>query len=160
MKTFLLLLLGTMLAATAPEAATTTAESAKDSAADGAKRSAADLSKMQGNWMMSLMKFNGLKTPEEEVQALFRTVKDSTYNVSRYDREMVKGTFKLDASQSPKTIDSVLAGQDGKPIPGIYEFDGEKLRICAAPPGKPRPKDFEARLGSQHTLVVWEREEM
>jgi uncharacterized protein (TIGR03067 family) len=73
---------------------------------------------------------------------------------------MVKGTFKLDATQSPKTIDSVLAGQEGKPIPGIYEFDGDKLRICAAPPGKPRPKDFEARLGSQHTLVVWEREEM
>jgi uncharacterized protein (TIGR03067 family) len=153
MKTFLLLLMGTLLAAAAPETATTTASSAEDSAAD--------LAKMQGNWVMNSMKSNGLKQPEEDVQATFRTVKDNTYVVSHFTREMVKGTFKLDATQTPKTIESVLASQrDGTPILGIYEFDDDKLRICNAPPGKPRPKEFDAKLGSQHTLVVWEREEM
>jgi hypothetical protein len=30
--------------------------------------------------------------------------------------------------------------------------------MCYSPPGKDRPKDFEAKEGTARTLSVWERE--
>lgn len=118
-----------------------------------------DLRRMQGDWMVAMMKVNGGELPADEAQALFRTIKRDKYTVSRFSKTIASGTFKLDATQSPRTIDSTPAGAaDGQPLLGIYEFDGEKLRICNALPGKPRPKTFDARLLSGHTLIVWEPE--
>lgn len=132
---------------------------AAPAAEDPAPDTAADLERMQGDWMVSSMKSNGLKNPQEEAESLFRTVKDGTFAVSRYTRAISSGTFKLDATQSPRAIDSTITNRpEPATVLGIYEFDGDKLRICNAPPGKPRPKDFECRLGSQQTLIVWERE--
>ena len=49
---------------------------------------------------------------------------------------------------SPKTIDLVPNyGQDkGKTFLGIYEADGERLRICARPKGE-RPAKFTSEKG-------------
>jgi uncharacterized protein (TIGR03067 family) len=35
---------------------------------------------------------------------------------------------------------------------GVYELDGDEFRICYAPPGKERPKDFSAKAGTGHRL--------
>jgi uncharacterized protein (TIGR03067 family) len=120
---------------------------------------AEDLARMQGDWIAIESKQNGIKHPPEDAQTLFRTISNDKFSVFRYSKKLSEGTFKIDPTQSPKTIDSRLASTpDGPPILGIYEFDGENLRICNAPPGKPRPKDFGCRIGSMQTLFVWERE--
>ena len=41
---------------------------------------------------------------------------------------------------------------------GIYEFDGEKMKLCFAGPGKDRPTAYTAEAGPGHTLTVWVRE--
>ena len=76
----------------------------------------------------------------------------------KVDWPIGKGTFKIDPAAMPKAIDSSPAADPSKPILGIYEFDGDTLRVCNAPPGKPRPSDFEAKAGSGHTLTVWQPE--
>lgn len=120
---------------------------------------AVDLAKMQGDWMVATMKTGGMDVPAEEAQSLFRSIEGNRYKIARYTKTIGQGTFKLDATQSPKTIDSQPdAPPDGKPILGIYEFDGDKLRICNARPGQPRPKNFEAKNYTGHTTTVWERE--
>ena len=122
---------------------------------------AADLQRMQGDWMVATMKVNGTVLTDDEARVLFRTIAGNNYTISRFSKPIASGTFTIDATATPRTIDSTPAGSpDGKPLLGIYEFDGDKLRICNAPPGKPRPKDFEARLGSQHSLIVWEPEKV
>jgi len=130
--------------------------------ADAAKtddRAAADLAKMQGDWRMASIKTNGIAEPEEVAQSMFRTVEKDRYAVFRYMRKLAGGKFKLDATVTPHTIDSTPdAAPDGPPLLGIYEFDGEILRICNSPPGKPRPKEFGAKLGSLHTQAEWERD--
>ncbi len=50
------------------------------------------------------------------------------------------------------------AAKDAPPLLGIYEIDGDTFRACFAKPGKERPKDFECKAGSEHTLTVWKRE--
>jgi uncharacterized protein (TIGR03067 family) len=122
--------------------------------------SAQDLKRMQGEWMVVTMVKNGMKIDDDDAQAFFRTVKDDTYTITRYSKTVGKGTFKIDATRRPKTIDSTPAGpaDQVRPLLGIYEFAGDTLKICNAPPGKDRPTDFEAKEGSEHTLTVWTRE--
>lgn len=70
-------------------------------------------------------------------------------------REMASGLtnagFKsctLDESTTPKSIDIVgLAGKENektKTYPGIYEIDGDRLRICYAETSPKRPTQFES----------------
>ncbi len=120
---------------------------------------AADLQRMQGDWMVATMKAGGMETDPAEAQALFRTIEGNKYTVARYSKTISQGTFAIDATKSPKTIDSTSAAPPGvKPILGIYEFDGTKLRVCNARPGQPRPKNFDAKPYTGHTLIVWEPE--
>jgi len=72
---------------------------------------------------------------------------------------MLKMKFTNDASKSPKTIDYVNTHgtNKGKSQLGIYEFDGDLLRVCVAAPGSARPQKFESLRGSGMTLTVWRR---
>jgi len=87
-------------------------------------------------------------------------MKGDQYTVFLFKKVIGKGTFKIDASKKPKTIDLQAAGAvaKGQPILGIYDFAGDTWKICYANPGKERPKEFTAKEGSGHTLAVWERE--
>ena len=119
-----------------------------------------DLEKMQGDWALASMTRDGMKVPDEDAQALFRTVKDNQYTVSRYEKVIGKGTFSIDATKKPRTIDFLPETEKDKSraIRGIYKFDGKKLAVCYAPPGKDRPTEFTSKEGQMHTLVVWEPE--
>jgi uncharacterized protein (TIGR03067 family) len=119
-----------------------------------------DLDKMQGDWAAVSMVNDGAKASDDEAQCLFRTVKGQQHTLYLYNKPLMKGRFKIDATKKPKTIDLVITTGFGKgqPILGIYELDGDRWKICNAGPGKERPKDFSAKKGSGHTLVLWERE--
>jgi uncharacterized protein (TIGR03067 family) len=120
----------------------------------------ADLAKMQGDWNAVHMVSEGFTIPDDDAQALFRTVKDRDYTVSRYDRVVGKGTFTIDAAKKPKTIDAIpsTGAAKGRPMLGIYEIDDKTFKVCFAVPGKPRPNDFTAGEGSGCTLTIWEHE--
>ena len=127
--------------------------------ARAADATAEDLARMQGDWMVAAMWSGGIKVPDDEAQALFRTVEGNRYTVSRYSKPSSTGTFQIDATASPKTIDSTPeVAKDKPPILGIYEFDGQTLRIANAQPGQPRPTTFKPRIG--HTVIEWQLEAM
>jgi uncharacterized protein (TIGR03067 family) len=119
-----------------------------------------DLEKMQGDWAATSYVRDGQKLPDDDAQALFRTVKGNAYTVFRYSKVIGKGTFTLDATKKPRAIDALPAGgpPGAKPLPGIYEWDGDGYKVCFAPPGQDRPTTFTAAAGSGHTLTVWVRE--
>jgi uncharacterized protein (TIGR03067 family) len=123
-------------------------------AEDAAKK---DLQQMQGDWAAVSYIRDGQALPDDDAQALFRTVKGNEYTVYQFRKAIGQGTFTLDATKKPRTIDAQPKGQD-KPILGIYEIDGKTWKLCFAAPGKDRPMDFRAKEGSGHTLTVWERE--
>jgi uncharacterized protein (TIGR03067 family) len=72
-------------------------------------------------------------------------------------RVFMKARYTLDATQHPKTIDyAITAGASkGKTQYGIYEKDGELLRICYADPGQSRPSEFTSATGDGNTVTVW-----
>jgi uncharacterized protein (TIGR03067 family) len=131
-------------------------------AADAAKEDEAskkDAEKMQGDWAAVSMIQDGTKYPDDDAQSFFRTVKGDEYTVFHFDQPLAKWKFRLDATKKPKTIDVLKPDDDKAPaVLGIYEFDGDKFKLCVAAPGKDRPTAFESKEGSGQTLSVWERE--
>jgi len=71
-----------------------------------------------------------------------------------------KLTMKLDPSTTPKCVDIVITGGDQKDavLEGIYELQGDTLKICAKVIGKERPGQFTSPEGSNIVLVVLKRE--
>jgi uncharacterized protein (TIGR03067 family) len=129
-------------------------------AADKPEANKKDLERMQGDWTATSTVIDGRKLADDEAQGVFRTIKDDTYTLSSFDKPLGKGTFTLDATKKPKTIDArpASAAKETPPLLGIYEIDGDTLRLCFAGSGKERPKDFACKEGSGHTLTVWQRE--
>jgi uncharacterized protein (TIGR03067 family) len=119
-----------------------------------------DKEKLQGDWAAVSMVRDGMPIPRDDAQAFFRTVKGDKYTVFRYDEVVNKWTFTIDATKKPKTMDVIPEGTDDKAKAslGIYEFDGDKLKVCFAMPGKDRPTEFASKEGSGHAFTVWERE--
>jgi uncharacterized protein (TIGR03067 family) len=112
--------------------------------------------KLQGEWTMQSGERDGEQFPEELVKALKRTVTGDKYVITRDGETLAKGTFMLDPWQKPKTIDGKMEGAD-KTVQGIYELDGDTLKICNGQPGEARPKEFATKAGSGLTLVVWKK---
>ena len=118
-----------------------------------------DLEGMQGDWAAESMERDGMKLDPDDAQAFFRTVKGNSYTVHRYSKKISAGTFRLDATTTPKAIDFILSGPaKAKPIRGIYRLEGDKLTLCYPAPGQPRPREFSAKEGTGNTLAVWVRE--
>jgi uncharacterized protein (TIGR03067 family) len=74
------------------------------------------------------------------------------------EKSSTEGTFKLNPSGKPKTFDLYEAGKK-TPVEGIYELDGDNLKLCFQLFGQsyPRPKEFSAKKGSGQALMVWKR---
>jgi uncharacterized protein (TIGR03067 family) len=127
-------------------------------AAESPDASKNDLERMQGDWAAESMVRDGQVFPEEDAQAYFRTVKGNTYTIFRFRTVAGKGTMKLDATKKPKTVDFTPEGGKVPALAAIYELEGDKLTLCAAQPGKPRPTKFVSDEGSGFSLSVWRRE--
>jgi uncharacterized protein (TIGR03067 family) len=138
-----------------------TLAAARQATDDASKK---DIEKMQGDWAALSFTRDGQKFSDDDAQVLFRTVKGNEYTVFRFKEPVGKGTFSVDATKKPKTIDFQPSAQPGqpdgtpKPMLGIYEFEDGKLKVCMAGPGRDRPTEFVSKMGNGLTLVVWERE--
>ena len=118
-----------------------------------------DLEAMQGDWAGESLVRDGQALEADDAQALFRTVKGNDYTVHRFRKKAGSGTFKLDATKTPKEIDVVPDGlPKGTLIKGIYKLEDGRLTMCYGGPKQDRPKEFAAKEGTGHTLAVWVRE--
>ena len=133
-------------------------------AADGKAKEEAvakDLLAFKGTWRMNSKEVDGKKFSEEEIKDVIATTDGSGRCwVRRGDKLIGEGTAKFDPTTKPKTIDITFTEGEhkGKTCLGIYEIDGDTLRVCVARPGDERPADLSAKAGSGHILVVYQRE--
>jgi len=114
--------------------------------------------KLDGTWQVTAVTKNGMEGGKEEVEGSKLVLSGETFVMHQGDNEM-KGTIKADPTQSPATLDiEVNNGADrGEMLIGIYELDGDKLRICMAHKDKERPTKFESTDGSGRVLVSLKR---
>jgi uncharacterized protein (TIGR03067 family) len=69
----------------------------------------------------------------------------------------IDAIFTLDPSPLPRAIDytHIKGMYAGKTQLGIYECDGQTLKLSTALPGQPRPADFEER--GANTVTVFKK---
>lgn len=110
------------------------------------------LESFSGTWEIASMTPAG--ATKDARRLVFR--KDGTYAAVDGDgKELWAGTFEVDPTASPKVWDhrSDDAKKEGKDVLGIYELDGDRLKVACVVgqwkggewAGKARPKGFDAK---------------
>lgn len=126
-------------------------------AEDAAKK---DFEKLQGVWVVTGAEQDGKAL--NRLQGGKLTVKDQNFHVKTAGGTEMKGNLSLDPAKKPKHIDWLH--QEGllreKTWQGIYELDGDDLKICyaEADSGKDRPDEFKTEADSKRLLVILKRE--
>jgi uncharacterized protein (TIGR03067 family) len=117
------------------------------------------VTEFEGEWQMVSAVMDGVPMDPSAVEWVKRMTHGSETTVYAGPQVMMKMEFTSDPSKAPKTIDYVnTAGSNkGKSQQGIYEFEGELLKICIAAPGKPRPTQFQSDRGDSRTFTIWRR---
>jgi uncharacterized protein (TIGR03067 family) len=114
-----------------------------------------DIDKIQGAWTVSRMEINGKQQPKTlPVKVTFDGDK-LLATVGKLKPES-KGTIKLDPKQEPKWYE--VKTPEGLTVLGIYELDGDTLKVCLSSPGDERPKTFETSQEDGRTFITYRRE--
>lgn len=135
-----------------------------------------DLDRLQGNWrVVKIEDGSGTPPPAEVVKEMWFAIKGDKMTPRRgLTLAQPPATIKIDPRAKPKAINLLGFGQkpvespaggqpkmvpNPDPVPGIYELDGDELRLCLAGPGAPkdRPKEFKALDKQRQALLVLRR---
>lgn len=123
---------------------------------------AADAAQIQGIWGAVSYGENGQGAGQEvapEQSAIRWIIKDTSViflasGLADADLDDLTGAFQLDSSKQPKTIDISMGRQT---MLGIYEMDGDTLKVCYGRNGVERPTEFKAAAGSNYIMIVFKR---
>ena len=118
------------------------------------KPGTSDKDKLQGTWSIESMKMGGKDMPAEELKKVKLTFTGDKVIV-KADAKNEEHTYTLDAAKKPKQIDITAKAEV---IPGIYELDGDTLKIATAHKGGVRPTDFNSQDGSMVGVMVLKRD--
>jgi uncharacterized protein (TIGR03067 family) len=112
----------------------------------------ADQQKLQGKWNVESFEYNG--APVDTMKGAVREFKGDKYTLTPVSGDTFSGTVKLDSAQKPKQIDLELPDRTLK---GIYEIDGDTLKISYRLAGDERPTEFASKPDSGIVLAVHKR---
>jgi uncharacterized protein (TIGR03067 family) len=115
------------------------------------------MDEMSGEWQMVSCIRDGNALEPILVKSGRRIGRDGETTTMFGQQVFMQARYTLDSAQDPKTIDYAITRGTGKGKTqyGIWEMDGELLRICYVGPGKQRPTDFTAATGDGKTVTVW-----
>jgi uncharacterized protein (TIGR03067 family) len=117
-----------------------------------------ELQQFQGTWAIEYVDHDGHKPSPDKIKSMKLVIAGNRLTVQ--GEKLMQSTIKLDPSKSPKTIDITYDdGPDkGKVLQGIYELNGDGLKLCLSKPGKERPTQFVSKENSGLVLMVLKRD--
>jgi uncharacterized protein (TIGR03067 family) len=115
--------------------------------------------KFQGTWTFESIEAGGQKLPADQLKGLILIFEGDKHTVKKGDEVIQVGTQKIDASKSPKTIDVTMTEgpHKGTVMLGVYEIDGDTLKVCFDSAGKKRPTEFKSEPGTETFVNVHKR---
>jgi uncharacterized protein (TIGR03067 family) len=113
---------------------------------------------LDGHWVPIDAEMDGMKLPQGILEGTRLEIQGEKYD-ALVGGTSDQGMLRLDTSERPMLMDitGVEGPNAGRNIPAIYELEGNRLRICYALAGPPRPRRFETAEGTQHFLVTYRR---
>ena len=118
-----------------------------------------EVKKFQGAWTIESSVTGGKEIPAGDLKEFILTFEGEKHTLKKGDEVIQVGTQKIDPSKSPKTIDVTMTEgpNKGAVMLGIYEIDGDTLKVCFDPQGKKRPTEFKSGPGSVNFVNVHKR---
>lgn len=111
---------------------------------------------LQGAWLVEKGIEDGVEMPAKEREKLKVEFKGD--KILLYEDKMVETDgFRLDADKSPKAIDVIPEKKDEKPLLGIYQLEGDILKLCFSHQGQKRPGEFASTKESGTLLLYLKR---
>jgi uncharacterized protein (TIGR03067 family) len=124
------------------------AAQAQDKSAKG------DKEKLQGTWVLVSGEHDGQPIPEEVAKTVKLVFVGDKVTLHHNDQKN-EGTFKVAPDKKPKELDLDM---DSGAVKGIYQLDGDTLKLANAKPGEERPKEFPKKEGSGLTVATLKRQ--
>jgi uncharacterized protein (TIGR03067 family) len=114
--------------------------------------------KLEGTWQVVSLEVDGAKVPNETVKESKLIIKGKEFTMKE-KIATYKGTFSIDPGKKPNTIDIKFTEgpEKGNTSLGIYELDGDDLKLCLSVTSKERPTEFTAKNKSGHGFEVLKR---
>jgi uncharacterized protein (TIGR03067 family) len=111
---------------------------------------------LPGTWKVVSIGGNGKTMSLDRVADMKVTISGQQYTTTKSGKIVEQATLATDPSKKPKTIDLVITQGEskGQTLLGIYDIEGDTLRISFAEPGKVRPTEYTNRAGLP--LDIWE----
>jgi uncharacterized protein (TIGR03067 family) len=118
-----------------------------------------EMRRFQGTWTFESSEARGKQLAAADLQGLVLVFEGNKHTVKKGDDVLQVGTQKIDPSKSPKAIDvtMTLGPNKGQVMLGIYEINGDTLKVCFDPQGKNRPSEFKSSADSDNFLNVHKR---
>ncbi len=118
-----------------------------------------ELKMFQGAWTFESSVSGGEALTAEQLKDLVLIFEGAKHTVKNGTEVIQEGTQTIDPSKSPKTIDVTLTEgpSKGMVLLGIYEFDGDTLKVCFDMGGKKRPTEFKSPADSETFVNVHRR---
>ena len=121
--------------------------------------SSRDFAALQGQWKQVEWEETGILNPPDDLSppGVLTTFRGNHFIVCSAEGMLfLEGTFTLDASLVPKTIEYVdgMGPDQGKTLKGIYKLEGDIFSFVAADEGMPRPTQFQTGRGQTRRTFV------
>jgi RNA polymerase sigma factor (sigma-70 family) len=114
---------------------------------------------LDGEWTVARAEQSGKQLPDDEIKKMKVTIKDGTITIDTGGRQEAVAVT-VDATTKPKGIHlRPLKLNDGQMVMGIFELDGDELKICWGGGTKPggRPEEFKTTKEGGGRLLVLKR---
>jgi uncharacterized protein (TIGR03067 family) len=117
-----------------------------------------DFELLQGTWHITALEMNGAKVDGQTFQGAKIILKGNEFKSLSMGAEY-EGTFKIDPSASPKTLDMTFTKgpENGNTNAAIYKLEGDTWTICMATASTVRPTKFATAKGSEWALEELKR---
>ncbi len=126
-------------------------------AADAPKADApADQKAIEGTWVVVSMESRGEAEKMEGTMTL--TFSGDQVTLKHEDRTKI-GKVRIDATTTPKQLDITPADKEDAPMKGIYELNGDSLKICTVEQRDgERPGSFDSKVEKKAVLLTLKRQ--
>jgi uncharacterized protein (TIGR03067 family) len=120
---------------------------------------AAESKAVQGVWAAESAELGGKPMPAELTKSWRLTLGDGTYLLKGAEQPD-EGTVKIHPDKKPKEMEitGTNGPNKGKTFLCIYEFSGDKMKVCYDLSGKSRPTEFKTKPQTLLFLATYTRE--
>lgn len=125
-------------------------------AATAAAAARVDEGTLEGSWILRKATFNGTEDPVgDELKGSRWVIGPRRMKVTLRDKNVSEYAYSIDPAATPKRFDAVQeTPANGRQMKGIFQRDGEDLRIAFIDASDERPASFDARPTDPKGVMV------